>query len=368
MLGACLAAGPASVLSARADTVYLKNGKNLDGLILSETPAQVVVDLGVGAITLSRERIERIARSDAKQNAALRQQWQDKHFLHRKFSPNGWKDIAEAVRATLDQRERAVAARQALAQSDKNEARIREEIQSLQPSMLENSRRLRAASPQTDVAEYNRLVAESNATQAKVAMLCQELDRISNERKDARQIIADYLASLAAVHASFDKRMADSAGPAEAPAIASFLDKVARRLNALEREVAAVTVKATMEDGAALVSAVVNDRWMGRFLVDTGASLVTLSEDFALRAGLDLARARSGTVVVADGKKVAAKTLVLNSVQMGDARVQSVPAAILPQSVHPSVDGLLGMSFLRNFDVRLNGATGQLTLSRFTPP
>ncbi len=101
------------------------------------------------------------------------------------------------------------------------------------------------------------------------------------------------------------------------------------------------------QDGHFYIDADVNGREI-TFMVDTGASVVTLSRDDALRVGINPRsldyRYRSNT---ANGV-VGAAPVKLRDVRIGQLRVADVGAAVLEGNLHIS---LLGMSFLS----RLNG-------------
>jgi clan AA aspartic protease (TIGR02281 family) len=59
----------------RADTIYLKNGRTIEGFILEEKPESVLVDVGFGKVGLKRSEIEDISRSDEKDSGRLRDKW-----------------------------------------------------------------------------------------------------------------------------------------------------------------------------------------------------------------------------------------------------------------------------------------------------
>jgi len=46
---------------------------------------------------------------------------------------------------------------------------------------------------------------------------------------------------------------------------------------------------------------------------------------------------------------------VLNSVELGGNTVQGVPAVVLSQDLGPQEEALLGMSFLKHFEVNADG-------------
>lgn len=88
-----------------------------------------------------------------------------------------------------------------------------------------------------------------------------------------------------------------------------------------------------------------------RFLVDTGATLVSMGRAEAERLGLDLAGAPRGMAQTANGP-VPMHTLVLSSVRIGEVQIANVGAAVLPQAM-PYV--LLGNSYLSRFQMRHEG-------------
>jgi aspartyl protease family protein len=94
-----------------------------------------------------------------------------------------------------------------------------------------------------------------------------------------------------------------------------------------------------------------------RFLVDTGASLVSMSAAEARRLGIDYRKGERGTMSTANGS-VAAYRITLNTVKVGDIAVNQVQA-----SVHeaPLEVTLLGMSFLNRVDMKREGSTMTLT-------
>jgi aspartyl protease family protein len=85
-----------------------------------------------------------------------------------------------------------------------------------------------------------------------------------------------------------------------------------------------------------------------RFMVDTGATSVALSEADARRIGIDYKSGRMGYSSTANGS-VTTWLVKLASVRIGDVEVHDVDASVLPASM-PFV--LLGNSFLSRFSMR----------------
>lgn len=95
-----------------------------------------------------------------------------------------------------------------------------------------------------------------------------------------------------------------------------------------------------------------------RFMVDTGATLVSLGRDEAQRIGLDLSRAQTAMTRTANGN-VPAQLVMLNSVRLGDVELHNVGAVIMPMAM-PMV--LLGNSFLSRLQMRRDNDVMRLEL------
>ena len=90
-----------------------------------------------------------------------------------------------------------------------------------------------------------------------------------------------------------------------------------------------------------------------RFVVDTGATVVSIGSDEAARLGLDYSTSSAGRAMTANGA-VATRTLTLASVRIGDVTVYNVEAMVVPQSMGII---LLGNSFLSHFQMRSDNDT-----------
>jgi predicted aspartyl protease len=84
-------------------------------------------------------------------------------------------------------------------------------------------------------------------------------------------------------------------------------------------------------------------------LLDTGASMTTISGRVASFLGIEASDVKAGRSTVADGRSVGSCSFVTDSIAVGSRRLSSVQASILPGSGGEGYDGLLGMNFLKNF-------------------
>lgn len=102
----------------------------------------------------------------------------------------------------------------------------------------------------------------------------------------------------------------------------------------------------------------INDAYLD-FLVDTGATVVVLSEQAAVRLNLDYLSGVEGYVETAQGV-TNAYFLTLDKVTVGSLSVRQVRAAVVEGGFPRTA--LLGMSFLNQVDMR--NRDGVLTLTR----
>ncbi len=122
------------------------------------------------------------------------------------------------------------------------------------------------------------------------------------------------------------------------------------------------------ERGQMVVEAVLNKKVKASLILDTGASLVVIKEDIAKQLGLDATALKEDMKLkLADGRESTAKHAVLSSVSVQGVEAQNVDVAILAADVQdPALkDGLLGMTYLKNFSFKIDQRNKKLTLEKF---
>lgn len=90
-----------------------------------------------------------------------------------------------------------------------------------------------------------------------------------------------------------------------------------------------------------------------RFLVDTGATMISLGASDARRLGLDFNRGQKALTNTANGQAVVSK-VQLDTVRIGDVTLHNVDA-LIHQGDMPIA--LLGMSFLNRMEMQRDGST-----------
>lgn len=98
-----------------------------------------------------------------------------------------------------------------------------------------------------------------------------------------------------------------------------------------------------------------------RFLLDTGATLITISSADAVRLGIDYRKGPRGMTNTANGTAPAYRVM-LDTVRVGDVTMNNVDGIVLDGNALPIA--LLGMSFLNRMDMRRDGQT-MVLIKRF---
>jgi len=90
-----------------------------------------------------------------------------------------------------------------------------------------------------------------------------------------------------------------------------------------------------------------------RFIVDTGATMISLGASDARRVGLDFNRGQKAMTQTANGQTIVSK-VQLDTVRIGDVTLHNVDA-LIHQTDMPIA--LLGMSFLNRMEMQRDGST-----------
>lgn len=362
-----LAAGYGSPL--HADTILLKNGRSMEGIITKETGTTIVLDVGVGAVTLKKSQIKSIAKSDAAAKSKIEEDWKKHFFTHGKYAPKGFEDLSAAFNGLEKQRQDAIASAKNALQLKAGIAGLEADLKVLAKEYVALSAQLLALPPldrnsATSVEDYNNIVGRKNAIASSITLKEDTLKQTSEQVDAEMKKTADYMQALEQFRTSFTGRMARETITTND---ATFFAEIDARLKWYSAEIQRFDVTFEDEGHSMIVDVRINDTATGRFVVDTGASVVSLSRAMASRLNLELASDRAVRVTVADGRSVAAYPVVLNSVQTGNARAQNIAAVILDAEPSPGVDGLLGLTFLREFDFHFDAKGHRLELSGFRP-
>ena len=115
------------------------------------------------------------------------------------------------------------------------------------------------------------------------------------------------------------------------------------------------------------IGVTLNNKVDVEMVLDTGASLILITRDVAKKLGINLDRLKPDMkVMVADGRSVDAAYIVLDNVKVENSEVRNVAASVLMEERgnFGFGDGLLGMSFLKNFNFKIDQKEKKLILEK----
>lgn len=351
-------------LSLRADFIEFRNGGKIEGVIVGETDTDVTIKTGPGSATFKKAQLRSIFRDNAA-NAVMLRTWQNEHFANPEFVPPALQGLAEQFRELTTKQSAALSA-QRLLQQQRQEASGREaELERIKTQQIAIAARLAAPDAKKNAAEYNRLVGANNDLVARYTLVAGRRERLAALDETNRAAIASYLTALGRFRAACDEARARR--PAD-EASRVFLAGADERLAAMTSTLEETRIPlADTPGGHAIVSARINNRGEARLLVDTGASVVSLSGAAAARLGLTWSDKSTAKVRLADGTQIEVHPVLIDTMTVAGSRLDAVRAIVIPDAPAEDVDGLLGMSFLREFDVQIDTARHQIVLRRLPP-
>ncbi|MDX2259342.1 MAG: aspartyl protease family protein [Hyphomicrobiaceae bacterium] len=103
----------------------------------------------------------------------------------------------------------------------------------------------------------------------------------------------------------------------------------------------------------------------GTFIVDTGASFVSVPRSFASKANAQVVKADKVTLLTANG--LTSASLASVDVQLAGLSAKAVPAVVMDKDFGHGIDGLLGMSFLSRFTMVMDSRELQLKAKSLSP-
>ena len=113
-----------------------------------------------------------------------------------------------------------------------------------------------------------------------------------------------------------------------------------------------------------MISVVVQGQPPVDMVLDSGAGVISLPFKTAATLGLTpTAYDPDVTLVLADGRQVTAKRIIIPTVRVGKFEASQIEAAVLPPEL-TQAEPLLGMSFLKNFQFKVDSNQQVLTMAK----
>lgn len=133
---------------------------------------------------------------------------------------------------------------------------------------------------------------------------------------------------------------------------------------ALPAAAADVPLLAVPHGKALVVEATFNNRFTGRFLVDTGATYCAVSREVARKAKVQGRVGGERVRLMTANGPVDAVLGEARKVEVAGASARDVAVAVWDGDPVPGLDGILGLSFLGRFTYTVDERSGVLRLKR----
>jgi clan AA aspartic protease (TIGR02281 family) len=348
---------------ANGDEITLKSGGSIAGIITEAKNGSVTIDVGFGNTVVDTADIASISRSNATDHAMMRKLWHDRYAGENPSLSPAMKPFVENLRRLRALRIRAINRQRDLEQLDCT-------IDSLEHALTDNAAGYQALNPalttlsQKNFDEQYRLVGKAHQFNASIIGLQQEIENKKNDQQNGNPALSEYMDSLAQTDEAFCA-FKKSFGAKSSSDDLLALNGLEKDLQQCGAEFKTAVADATFIQGNHIVVPVtINGRGPVKLLLDTGASTVTLSRALAARLGINWRDGIKVTATLADGQKTNGYSVLLRSVTVGDFTAAGVRAVVLDKPPCPGIDGLLGMSFLQRFILRIDPANKKFVMKK----
>lgn len=127
-----------------------------------------------------------------------------------------------------------------------------------------------------------------------------------------------------------------------------------------------ITVPLKNNRNALMVDAVLtqgDSRAIGTFIIDTGATYTSISQEMAEQMGLDLQHCEKVYITTANGR-IEVPKVVIDTLSVNGLEAHNVEATVIQVRRGSSFSGLLGLSFIRQFVLTIDPQAGQLIFQK----
>ncbi len=341
-----------------ADKIVLNNGRSLIGEIKQETPSHVVLSMGGGTISFLKSKIKSISYADYKPTIGR---------LIEFDYPEQLTDIAISYKQVKASRRSATKAKEQARQFKHKRKALLKQYSLEEQKNQSLAQMVKGINPNLNPKRYNQFIAQLNRSTANLYIIQNELSNSMNDVMAGKKIISEYVKQLAELISQLENSKLALDTMEDKGLAITFLGQLENKLSQFDSEFKSLKVPHEASNGHMILNVKINNSVQGRFLLDTGASYVVLSQDLASRLKLNTDKQQGIPLTIADGSTVNGTPVFLDSMRVGDVQADHVRAVILPNSPGEEIDGLLGMSFLQDFVISLDPANNKLVFKRFEP-
>jgi clan AA aspartic protease (TIGR02281 family) len=339
----------------------MKSGNEIEGEAVSETTSMVNVDIGYGIVSLEKADISKIKRdTKAKRGTA------SKELLRNKFNsgtlvPKDAQELDSLFRVVSADRAKALEVRESRAAGAEKIKETEVELAGLQKRLAECDSDLLTAEYENN--DFITLARErgylSNKINAAKFIISQTRQEANLPDPSFQNYLTGYSRLNDYVHGKWKPLLKARRKGQEAEYFAWIREEFAL----MKRDFRSDSIESEARGSHIIVKVLLNGRVSARLLVDTGATYTTLYSGMAAKLKLSPSEmGRDIALLTIDDSAIQAKEVRLKSIAVGKFVVKDSMVAITLSSGSPEFDGVLGMSFLNQFAVRIDGANNKLIL------
>ena len=341
--------------SINGDIVHLKNGRSFEGKITEKTPTLITLQEDALTLTFHRSRIDRIEEKALPPPTPK---------AEKEKTAAGPGETPREFEGFFDELHKLNSAQITTGRAKSQVVKIKRQIALFQKqeAAFENERTAyrNKASDTNNSTEYNKYIQLSNSMISKINAKQAERAAAYRNLAHTEKSLNAYANQASRTQANYEQRLTSYLEHGPSQQDQAYFRYIRTKM---EKHREAFKTSFQFYNGSSLiVRARLNKKVFGTFIVDTGASIVTIHRDLARQLKLDLANAPVITASLADGSTSEMPSIFFDSVSVNGSTALHIEGAVSDHPPSQGVDGLLGMSFLSHFDFKLDIQQGRLIL------
>lgn len=360
-----LAAAPAGT---RADVIQLATGDKLDGAIESQDKDNVVIRTPGGRMVVSRGRIVAIELS-GKELDKLAQAKPEPTQMRLASDRNPTAEQPREFEGTYTQLADLDRSREQLRKADARAAQARAAIPGLQKRQAALEARLDAdnlalqgANPKRSKSKYNAAVEVANGTRAELDRVISAIAAEERAASAGDAASAGYRAKIDRFESDFAKRREEFLKKYREEDAAEYFKRIEARMARHRGTTKSDNVPFEKSGDHLVFSATAGGKGPVKLMLDTGASYVVVNADAAKRLGIRTKGVKT-KLTIGNGSEMEGDLVTVPELRVGDSVARGVE--VIVSAVNDKMDGMdgvLGMSFLKFFEMQYDPAGGTFTL------
>lgn len=350
-----------------ADRIYFKNGCSLEGVVRKKDAAGIVVDVGDGTIVLSPQEVDRIEKATSAENTAL-----EKELSSADIPSGATDDLNAAIQHMRNKKSLVSRFNMEKAGIDRKMKKKESELMGLYKEYKKKTASITALTQtkkvisqkekkiiiqeQADITKLNGTIKEK---EFEMKTFEREQGMLYAKRAEAVQALTEAVADVSSLYEKFVENNPAQASSAYAKQVKEIIDEFYAGWKNIQ-------IPLERRGSNFIVQVRLNGKKTVPLIVDTGASTVYISRAVAKAIGIteqDVVQTVNSRL--ADGSSAAGDLVVLSSVEVGGMKATNVRAVVMTTAPNEDVGGLLGMTYLSNYECRIDARANVLILKQF---